>query len=85
MNTENKIESTEANPVLVNRLYNNRPYWMDYYLSNYKWYRKLKKGMWHKHQFTKEALELSLTFTGTFWARYNNINRYSTVIFYEVY
>jgi len=54
--------------------------WLDVYLAKYKWYRKMKKGNWFKHQFTKDALELSLTFQGTWWARYGEINRYSIVI-----
>lgn len=52
----------------------------DYYLSNFKWYRKFRKGKWHQHQFTKDALQLSLSFTGTFWALNGEINRYSIVI-----
>lgn len=57
-----------------------RPIFTDYYLSNFKWYRKLRKGKWHQHKFTKDAIELSLSFTGTFWALYGEINRYSIVI-----
>lgn len=57
----------------------------DYYFQNYKLYRKWRKGTWHKHQFTNDALELSITFQGTFWALYGNINRYSRVIETETY
>ncbi|MDQ5929716.1 MAG: hypothetical protein QG594_1497 [Bacteroidota bacterium] len=58
---------------------------LDYYLNNYKWYRKLRKGIWHKHQFTSDALDLSISFTGTFWARYGKVNRYTEVIAFEIY
>lgn len=49
-------------------------------LSNFKFYRKLKRGIWYKHQFTNDALDLCCTFVGSFWAKYDEINRYSTVI-----
>ena len=49
-------------------------------LSNYKWYRKFKGGKWYLHEFTNDALQLSFTFVGTWWARYGNLNRYSKVI-----
>lgn len=49
-------------------------------LSSFKWYRKWRKCTWYKHQFTRDALQLSVTFQGTFWALYGNINRYSIVI-----
>lgn len=55
------------------------------FLDNFKWYRALRKGIWHKYQFTKDALELSVSLQGTFWARYGKINRYSDVIGCEVY
>lgn len=64
---------------------NQMPIYIDYYLSNYKWYRKLRKKTWYKHEFTVDALELSLTFTGTFWGLYGKINRYSEVIDVENY
>ena len=60
--------------------YKQRPIWTVYYLSYFKWYRKYRKLKWYKHQFTEDALELSITFTGTFWALYSNINRYSEVV-----
>jgi hypothetical protein len=63
---------------------NNR-YWLDYYLSKYKWYRKWRKGYWYKHKFTTDALQLSLNFYGCWWARYPKINRYSIVIDTEFY
>lgn len=53
---------------------------IDYYFSRFKLYRKWRKCTWYKHQFTKEALELSINFTGTWWALYGEINRYSIVI-----
>ena len=56
---------------------------LDYYLSNFKWYRKYRKCTWYKHEFTQDALELSVTFTGTFWALYGDINRYSKVVYVE--
>lgn len=60
--------------------------WLDYLkLNRFKWYRKWRKGTWYKHQFTKDALCISPTFTGAFWARYPNINRYSIVIDNETY
>jgi hypothetical protein len=54
-------------------------------LSKYKWYRKLSKGTWYKHQFTSDAGELTFPQGSTFWARYGNINRYSVVIDTEHY
>ena len=57
-----------------------KPVKMDYYLSRFKWYRKFRKCTWYKHQFTNDALQLSYNLTGTFWALYDNINRYSNVI-----
>jgi hypothetical protein len=57
----------------------------DYYLNRFKWYRKLRGGSWYKHQFTSEALQLSITFTGSYWALYGKINRYTKVIDSEQY
>ena len=57
-----------------------KPIWTDYYLNKYKWYRKWRKCTWYKHEFTKDALEISMTFVGTWWALYGNINRYSKVV-----
>ena len=54
-------------------------------LKNYKWYRKFKKGTWYKHQFTKDAEELTFPQGNTWWARYGIINRYSNVINIENY
>ena len=62
-----------------------KPIWLDYYLNRFKWYRKWRKQTWYKHQFTIDALELSITFTGTWWALYGKINRYSDVINKEVW
>lgn len=42
----------------------NKLIWTDYYLNNFKWYRKWRKTTWYKHQFTNDALEISVTFTG---------------------
>ena len=54
-------------------------------MKMFKFWRKLRGGTWYKHQFTNDALEICITFTGTWWARYGNINRYSDVIESEVY
>jgi len=62
-----------------------KPIFTDYYLNEFKWYRKLRKCTWYKHQFTNDAQDLSVTFQGTFWALYGNINRYSKVIKTEKY
>ena len=62
-----------------------KPIWSDYYLKKYRWYRKCRKQTWYKHQFTNDALELSITFTGTWWALYGKINRYSDVVDTEVW
>lgn len=59
--------------------------WLDTYLGDFKWYRKLKKGNWYKHQFTRDAQELTFTEGKTFWARYNKINRYSIIVKIENY
>lgn len=54
--------------------------WLDVYLGKFKWYRKHTKLTWYQHEYTPDALELSVTFVGTFWALYGEINRYSKVI-----
>lgn len=54
--------------------------WLDVYLGKYKWYRKLKRGKWYCHQFTKDAEQLTFPEGKKWWARYGNINRYSRVI-----
>lgn len=56
-----------------------------HYLNQYKWFRSCCGGTWYKHQFSSDALEMSVNFTGTWWARYGQINRYSYVIEIEVY
>jgi hypothetical protein len=58
---------------------------IDTYFKKYKWYRRLVGGTWYKHQFTRDAQELCISFVGTWWARYNQINRYSKVIKIETY
>ena len=63
-----------------NKNKNQKPIWSDYYLNRFKWYRKRRNCTWYKHEFTNDALELSYTFVGTFWALYGEINRYSRVI-----
>ncbi len=59
--------------------------WLDVCLGNFKWYRKLRKGNWYKHEFTKDAEELSFSQGNTWWTRHNKINRYSNVILTETY
>lgn len=54
--------------------------WLDVYLCKFQWYRKSRKGTWYKHQFTKDAEELTFPKGDTWWARYDKINRYSNVI-----
>lgn len=55
------------------------------FLSRFKWFRKLKGGVWYKHAFTKDASELTLPTGVEFWAIYSKINRYSDVIEIENY
>ena len=31
---------------------------LDYYLSNFKWYRKYRKCTWYKHEFTQDAFRV---------------------------
>jgi len=62
-----------------------KPIWADYYLNKYNWYRKRRKCTWYKHEFTEDALELSITFVGTWWALYGKTNRYSDVVETEVW
>lgn len=59
--------------------------WMDTYLGNYCWFRKLRKGDWYKHQFTKNAQELNFPKGLIWWARYGEINRYSIVVEQEIH
>ncbi len=63
----------------------NKQTWLDVYLGKYKWYRKIRGGYWYKHQFTKDAIELTFDEGGTWWARYGELNRYSIVIEQEIY
>ena len=58
---------------------------LDVYFGKFKLYRKMRKGTWYKHQFTKDAEELTFPQGDTWWARYGKINRYSDVIETEVY
>ena len=58
---------------------------LDNYLSKFKWYRKVKGGVWYKHEFTSDAEELTFTKGSTFFTRYPAINRYSKVISFENY
>jgi len=85
MNSEN-VSNEAENPALNKGAvsgstgYNKKPIWTDYHLNGFKFYRKWRKTNWYKHQFTNDALQLSMTFTGTWWALYGNINRYSNVV-----
>lgn len=54
-------------------------------MKRYKFWRKFKGGIWHKHQFTRDANELTFPEGKTWWARYGKINRYSDVIETEDY
>lgn len=54
-------------------------------MKRFKWYRKLKGGIWYKHRFTNDAYQLNLNGYSDWWARYSNINRYSKVIETECY
>ena len=54
-------------------------------MKRFKWFRKLKGGIWYKHEFTKDAEELTFPQGMTWWARYGEINRYSKVIKIEIY
>ena len=46
-------------------------------LSNYKWYRKLTKGTWYRHQNTYQLPCIVFEY---FWARYGELNRFTKVI-----
>ena len=59
--------------------------WLDDYFGKFKWYRKVRKGTWYKHQFTINAEELTFPQGNTWRARYGKINRYSNVIETEVF
>lgn len=54
-------------------------------MSVFKWFRKLKGGVWHKHQFTIDAGQIMLPVGNVFWARYGELNRYTKVISVENY
>jgi len=79
-NNQIKPDAQSLQTAVSGSAYKQKPIWTDYYLSNFKWYRRYRKLKWYKHQFTDDALKLSITFTGTFWALYSNINRYSEVV-----
>jgi hypothetical protein len=51
----------------------------------FKWYRKWRGGVWYKHSFTHDAMQIGLSPIGTWWARYGKINRYSDVVETEDY
>jgi len=68
-----------TNLYIMRKANNTKKIFTDYYLNGFRWYRKCRKVNWYKHQFTKDALELSPNFTGTWWALYGKVNRYSKV------
>jgi len=51
-------------------------------LSNFKWYRKWKKGLWYKHKNNYNLPGLIFEFM---WLRYGKINRYTDVVKIEHY
>lgn len=53
--------------------------------ADFKWYRKWQGGVWYKHEFTHDAMQITLPPCSTFWARYGKINRYTDVIKTEDY
>lgn len=53
--------------------------------SNFRFYRKLKGGVWYRHIFTNDALEISIIPSGNFWAQYGKLNRYTKVVKIEEY
>lgn len=55
---------------------------MDYFLMKKKFYRKLKGGIWYKHQNTYQLPGL---FGEFFWFRQEKINRYTKCILIENY
>lgn len=67
------------------RLFFMKQTWLDVYFGKFKLYRKMRKGTRYKHQFTKDAEELTFPQGDTWWARYGKINRYSDVIATEVF
>jgi len=70
---------------LENQIKQHKKFNTDVYLSKFSWYRKLRKGIWFKHQFTKDAEQLALTKRKSWWARYGKINRFSIVISKEIF
>lgn len=57
--------------------------YLDTYFGSYRLYRMIRKGNWFKHQYTKDAIQISYSLSGTFWCRYDDINKYSKVILKE--
>lgn len=51
-------------------------------LSDFKWYRKFRGGVWYKHQNTFQLRGLIFDY---FWARYGELNRYTKVSKIENY
>jgi hypothetical protein len=54
-------------------------------MKRFKWYRKLLGGIWYKHELTIDSAQIFLTPGEKFWARYDEINRYSKIIETENY
>jgi len=59
--------------------------WIDTYLGKYKWYRKLRKGIWYKHRFTQFGHQLRFKDYSDWWARYGEVNTFSRVIEQEIH
>ena len=54
--------------------------WIDTYLANYKWYRKLRKGTWYKRRFNDIAYDLRLKSYSDYFTRYGGISSYCEVV-----
>lgn len=51
-------------------------------MKRFKFFRKLKKGTWYKHQNTYQLPGLYFSYM---WCRYGEINRYTKVVEIESY
>jgi len=54
-------------------------------MKRFRFWRKFLGGTWYKHEFTKDAEQLTFPQGDTWWARYGKLNRYSDVIAIEQY
>lgn len=64
---------------------NEKQTWIDTYLANYKWYRKLKKGTWYKRSFNDRAYDLRLNSYSDYFTRYGGISSYCEVVDIETF